>query len=179
MSDSSIREVYSDLLEHIDNVAADIRGELDDHLQSINDNTEEISIQNSAICEIDNRLNKLEEKLDKVHFMFKQLLNRSLVSVDLSKDEQKSFLTLYTHDGFLSVPAISKRTGMEHDSVEESLMSLMDKGVPVEREIIDMQIYFRLNKEFRLRQAKEQLITVDPEIKQQFQNALLKEFFSS
>ncbi len=174
----SNKETYDDIFEHLDNLSSGIREEFDEHLDAINENTEEISIQNSAICEIDNRLNKLEEKLDKVHFMFKQMLSRSVVSVDLSKDEQKVFLMLYTHEGFLSANDICDKSDIDKSLVEESLMALMDKGIPVEREILNKGVYFRLGKEFKLRQAKEEMVHVDHEIKQQFQNSLLKQFFA-
>jgi len=74
-----------DIIRHMDGVTSDLREELDEHLDAINENTEEISIQNSALCELDNRMNKIEEKIDNLQFMFKQLLSRSLVSVGLTQ----------------------------------------------------------------------------------------------
>ena len=177
MTADNKRQTYHSFIDHLDNLTQEIREELDEHLDSINENTEEISIQNSAVCEIDNRLNKIEEKMDQMHFMFRQLMRNSLVSVDLTKDEQKIFLVLYTHDGFLSSEDVTSKSKVEVDTVEECLMALMDKGIPVEREIINKKVYFRMNSEFRLRQAKEQIVKISPEIKCQFQNSLLKKFF--
>ena len=77
----------------------------------------------------------------------------------------------------MSVGDVDSRCDLRRQVVEDALMSVMDKGIPVEREILDHKVFFRLNDDFRQKQAKEKIIRIDPEIKQQFQNALLKKFF--
>ena len=150
---------------------------MDEHFDAINGNTNELEVQNSFICEIDNRLNKMEEKMDELHFLLKQLVTRAKLSVDLSKDEQRVFLILYTHEKFMLADEVSQKSFLEAEIVGEALTSMMDKGIPVEREILDGKVYFRLNKEFKLRQAKENIIKIDNEVTSQFQNALLQQFF--
>ena len=179
MSGSDSIKEANNIIDYLDHLKDEIREELDDHLESINENTEEIAIQNSAVCEIDNRLNKLEEKMDRIHFMFKQLIAKSLISVELSKKEQQVFLILYTHDGFLGMEGLSPKANLSRSAVEDALVSLMDKGIPIEREIIDKDVYFRLNQDFRLRQAKDSIVRIDPDVKRQFQNTLLRKFFQS
>jgi hypothetical protein len=153
--------------------------ELGEHFQAINENTSEIELQNSFICEIDNRITKMEEKMDELHFLLKQLVTRAKLSVELSKDEQRIFLMLYTHEKFMDPTIISQKAFLEHGVVEEALTSMMDKGIPIEREILDGSLYFRMSKDFKLRQAKENIINIDPEVTSQFQNTLLKQFFDS
>ncbi len=169
----------SDALDNLKREVSGIREEIDEHLQAINDNTSEQEIHNTYICEIDNRLTKIEEKVDQLHFLLRQLVSRAKLSVELSKDEQRIFLILYTHGKFMKTNEISARTWLDLDIVEESLASMLDKGIPVEREILDGNVYFRLNKEFRLRQAKESIIKIDTDVTSQFQNTLLRQFFSS
>ncbi|MFC1723585.1 hypothetical protein ACFL0V_05585 [Nanoarchaeota archaeon] len=171
------KRAINDIFKHVDSSASELREELDEHLDAINRNTEEISIQNSAVCEIDHRLIKLEEKMDKLCFMFKQLLSNSLISVNLTKEEQRTFLMLYTTEGFQSADEINKKSDLDMSDIEDSLMSLMDKGVPVEREIIDQKLFFRLNEEFKQKQARDNIVKIDTEIKRQFQNTLLNQFF--
>ncbi|MBU2561141.1 MAG: hypothetical protein KKD17_02505 [Nanoarchaeota archaeon] len=155
-----------------------LRQEIDDHLEAINSNTGEQEIQNTFICELDNRLNKVEEKVDELHFLLKQLVLRAKLSVELSKDEQRVFLILYTHEKFMKPEAISQKAFLQKEIVEDALTSMMDKGLPLEREIIEGTVYFRMNKEFKLRQAKEHIITIDPEVTSQFHNTLLNQFFT-
>jgi hypothetical protein len=160
-----------------DNISV-TREELDEHLEAINGNTNEVELQNSFICEIDNRLTKAEEKMDEIHFLLKQLVTKAQLSVELSKDEQRVFLILYTHEKFMKSDKISSKAFLEQDIVEEALTSMIDKGIPVEREILDGNVYFRMNADFKLRQAKESVIKIDPEVTSQYQNTLLKQFFN-
>ncbi|MBW2971762.1 hypothetical protein KY359_01875 [Candidatus Woesearchaeota archaeon] len=154
-----------------------IRQDLEEHFEAINANTNEQEIQNSFICEIDNRLNKVEEKVDELHFLLKQLVLRAKLSVELSKDEQRVFLILYTHEKFMKPDEIGLKAFLEKELVEEALTSMMDKGLPFEREILDGAVYFRMNKDFKLRQAKESIIKIDADVTSQFQNTLLNKFF--
>ena len=43
----------------------------------------------------------------------------------------------------------------------------------------DGKVYFRMDNSFRMRQAKESLINIEPEVTSQFQNTLLKQFFEA
>jgi hypothetical protein len=156
-----------------------LREEVEEHLEAINGNTNEIDVQNSFICEIDNRLSKVEEKMDEIHFLLKQIVTRANVSLELSKDEQRVFLILYTHEKFMRTSRISQKSMIDVEIVEDSLNAMMDKGIPLEREVLDGEVYFRMNKEFKLRQAKEHVIKIDSDVTSQFQNTLLKQFFHS
>lgn len=176
------RSEYNALKGHLDILEDAVfiaRDEVDDHLQAINANTTEIDMQNNDICEMDNRLNKIEEKMGDIHFLLKQLVTKSHLSVELSKDEQRVFLILYTHDKFMKPIGICDKAFLEQGVVEESLTSMADKGIPIEREILDGKVYFRMNSEFKLRQAKEQIIRIDTEVTSQYQNTLLAQFFEN
>lgn len=172
-------DTFKGYLEVINNDFLNLKEEMDDHLQSINENTNEIEIQNNFICEIDNRMTKMEEKMDELHFLLKQMVTKARLSVELSKDEQRVFLILYTHEKFMSPEAVSTKALLEIGIVEEALTSMADKGIPIEREILGGNVYFRMNPEFKLRQAKEQIIKIDSEVTGQYQNTLLKQFFEN
>ncbi|MFC1741841.1 hypothetical protein ACFL3V_04870, partial [Nanoarchaeota archaeon] len=98
-------------------------------------------------------------------------------SVELSKDEQRVFLMLYTHDKFMRSDKVCQKALLDIEVVEDALNALMDKGIPVDREVLDGNVYFRMNKDFKLRQARESIIKLDPDVTGQFQNALLQQFF--
>lgn len=169
----------SDTIDALKTEVSSVREELDEHLQAINDNTSEQEIQNSYICEIDNRLTKMEEKMDELHFLLKQIATRAKLAIELSKDEQRMFLILYTHGNFMRTAEISSKTYVDVEVVEDALASMMDKGIPIDREILNGEVYFRMSKDFRLKQAKENVIKIDTDVTSQFQNTLLKQFFQS
>lgn len=171
-------DVSFDKLNELSGELSTMRAEMDEQLTAINGNTNELEIQNSFICEIDNRINKVEEKIDNVCLLLKQILIKAKLSVELSKDEQRVFLVMYTHEKFMTAELLSQKSLLMSSIVEETLSSMLDKGIPVEREILDGKIYFRLNKDFKLRQAKEQIIKIDPDVTGQYQNTLLQHFFA-
>lgn len=169
--------ISADDVRQLKEEVAVAREEVDEQMQAINGNTNEIDIQNSFICEIDNRLTKMEEKVDEVHFLLRQLVTTSNLSVELSKDEQRVFLILYTHEKFMKPDMVSRKAFLDEEVVGDALDAMMDKGIPLDREVLDGNVYFRMNKDFKLRQAKENIIHIDPEVTGQFQNTLLQQFF--
>jgi DNA repair exonuclease SbcCD ATPase subunit len=76
--------------------------QLDDHLQSINENTNEIQANYEYLCELDMKIEKLTERLDEI-FMFlgwhaKNGYDIRLEPSPLTESEQQVFMVLYTQD---------------------------------------------------------------------------------
>ncbi len=171
------RHDVSDDISFLKGSVGSIREELDEHMQSINGNTEEIDVQNHFICELDNRMTKIEERMDEVQFLLRQLVTKARLSVELTKDEQRVFLILYTHEKFMKAERVADKSYLSQQTVADCLTSMMDKGLPIEREVLEGEVYVRMNDDFKLRQAKEQIIRIDPDVTSQYQNTLLKQFF--
>ncbi|MFC1753546.1 hypothetical protein ACFL96_09175 [Thermoproteota archaeon] len=155
-----------------------IKEEMEEHLQSINDNTTEIQQNADVLYELDNRIAKLEERMEDIHIMFKRIIHTTKVAIELSPEEQKVFLILYTHDTFLSAEQIAERFAIPVETVLDCLLSMGDKGVPVDKETLNDELFYKLEPEFKSLQAKEQLIDIDTAITRQYQNKLLNKFFS-
>ena len=155
-----------------------IKQEFDEHLQSINDNTSEITILEGNICDIDKRLSKIEERMDNIHMMVKALLTPSNFKIELTPDEQKLFLVFYTTDDPINVKQIVSKMSATHIFAEELILSMTDKGIPMHRTDVDGETHFKLDEEFRLIQAREKIIKIDPEVSRKYQNKLLYSFFS-
>lgn len=176
------KEAYSAEFNLLKNVLQSnfnsLREELDDHREAINENSCEIEQNYNDLNDLYEKMEKLGSRVDEIHFMFKQILNSTKFRIDLSKTEQSVFLVLYTCENFLSAQDIAQKAGIEMQEAESMLLLLLDKGIMVEREVIENKEYFRLDKNFRMRQAKDKLVHIDPEVKMQYQNTLLEKFFS-
>ncbi|MBT7902807.1 hypothetical protein HN587_03015 [Candidatus Woesearchaeota archaeon] len=155
-----------------------IKEEFDDHIQSINDNTSELTVLEGNVCEVDKRLTKLEEKMDNIHMILKTLLSQSHLNIELNQDEQKLFLLLYTSDEAMNRKEISTKISLEEETVSELILSMTDKGIPLHRINTTHETHFKLDEEFRLAQAREKIIKICPEVNQQYQNKLLFSFFN-
>ncbi|MBI4738952.1 hypothetical protein HY772_05320 [Candidatus Woesearchaeota archaeon] len=183
ISSANVRKTPSPKnLSQLDNLLrnsfAAIKEEFDEHLQAINENTAELQCHTNHMDELDCRMTKLEEKIDTVHLMLKQLLRESRLHIVLSRDEQKTFLILYTHDT-ISAENIACKSEASLDLINECLVSIQDKGIPILKEVLDGKAFYKLEDAFKQRQAKENIIAISPEVTKQYQNKLLNEFFST
>jgi len=156
----------------------DVREELEEHLLAINENTQEIQAVGDHTSELETRLEKLEGKVNEIQLLLQQLVSQTKVSIALTRAEQRVFLVLFTDESFTDVKSLALKAGVKEEKVGELLNSLSDKGVLVEREHIqDLQV-FKMSSSFRDRQARENMVAIDQDIKQQFHNQLLNQFFA-
>lgn len=154
-----------------------VKEEFEEHLQAINENTDEINASHDALGELDGKMEKLNARIDTIHMMFQQLLLQTRVSIELSVTEQRVFSLLYT---YLYVPMveIGVKTGLSQAEVDDVFTSLADKGVIIIRKVKDEETYLKLDDDFRRLQEQHQMVKVSPAIMQQVENRVLNSFFS-
>ena len=164
--DNKLRDTFSKVKE-----------EFDEHLLSINDNTEEVKNFQEYLCELDEKMDKLNARIDHIHIALKQMASEKK-EIALTIGEQKMFLMLYTFEnGFLSLEDIAVRAQLSADDVRAIISSLLDKGVSLVREVAEGKVFFKLNPSFRERQITGQIVKVNPAVIQQSQNKMLGAYF--
>lgn len=164
--DSNIRAAFSK-----------VREEFEEHLQAINENTSEINTTHDYLGEMDEKIEKLNSRIDTIHMMFQQLLLQTRVSVELSLAEQRVFTLLCLHS-YVPLAEMGMKTTLSAEEVEEILTSLADKGIPIIRKTKDGDIYIKLDDDFRKLQEKNPIVKVNPSVMQQMENKVLQSFFS-
>lgn len=145
---------------------AKIREEFEDHLDSINENTNEMQSIYEYACELDEKIEKLSSRVDEIHMMVRGLIQEKVKQegrIELTKNEKKIFMTLYTfgEESSLSFADIARRTNLPELEVRRCLTSMLNKGLPLVEELVDEQIYFRINPEFKDLQAKENILDIE------------------
>ena len=159
-----------------------IREEKDEHLESINQLTAELQSAFEYISDLEGRYDKLKEITDELQ-MFKNsmLLNDKshFSNIILSLDEQKLFLTLYVFGEKepLSYKFLTKRLGLELETVKLLISSLLDKKIPITREKISTEWYFNIDSRFRELQTKENLIKIHESVSKGIYEKNLNNFF--
>ncbi len=154
-----------------------IKEEFQEHLDTINMNTNEISANYEYIFQLEARIDKLNEKLDEVlmHINTSKgpCLNKaSFSNVVLSPREQEIMLLLYARNGdLIEAKEIAKLLGLTEDKVDKHITSLGQKGIPVEKRYSDGRIYLILDYEFRNLQAKENVIKINESIVREMHNS--------
>ncbi len=156
---------------------AKIKEEFEEHLTAINENTDELNFLHNHLGELDEKIEKLNARMDTIHMMFQQLIMQTRVSVELSLQEQRIFTLLYLHP-YLSMTELAGKTALSSEEVEEQLTSLSDKGIPFVKKTKDGDVYVRLDDDFRKLQEKQQMVKVNPAIMQQMENKVLQNFFN-
>ena len=146
-----------------------IRHEFEEHLQAINENTNEISANYEYISEIGNKLDKLSARVDQIQIY---LESQSGIYVTRKKEfnirrlnrrEQEVFLVIYTLEeekGSIDYRDISNKLGISEQLAGNYVTSIIEKGVPIIKRYINSKPYLMLDPEFKTLQTKENILQV-------------------
>ena len=148
---------------------SEIKDKFDDHLTSINENTNEIQANYEYLCEIDAKLEKVNERLDQLTMFLKKhglkVEEKPEFNIpNLTKREQEVFLVLYTLDGtkdLISYQDVARRTGLTEELAMGYIDNMIRKGVPINRKHSHHKTYLKLNPYFRTLQAKQNILKLD------------------
>lgn len=161
---------YSDLgFSQLQDAFSKIREEFEDHLAAINENTNEIQANYEYLCEIDDKIEKVCQRLDQIE-MFMQNHSgfrpdeRQGYKIDkLARREQEVFLVLYMScdKGPVSYKELARKTGLTEELVSGYIISMVQKGVPVRKRYIANKPCLYLEREFKSIQAKENILQID------------------
>ncbi len=147
-----------------------IKEELDSYLDTINQNTNEIQSNYEFLLELDKKIEALSERVDELAMMVQPELTIKKYDFNLSLREQEVFLILYAVNKRLSLNAIAKRLGFDVDHVKTYLYNLIMKKVPVNKEYKGDKLFFWLDNNFRVLQARHNIIKIDPSVSKQLLN---------
>jgi len=165
--ESELSTENTNLTQSLKFVFGQIKEEFEDHLEAINQNTDEIQSNYSYLCEIDSKINKLNERLDQIELFLKQnsglkIEEKPVFNISpLTKREQELFLVLYTLDNLkddLTYKDLAKKAGLTEQIAMGYVDNLVRKGVPVTRKIINNRMCLNLNPYFKRLQAKENIL---------------------
>jgi len=153
-----------------------IKKELNGHLDAINENTCEIQSSYGCMNEVNNKLEKLTERVESVEIFLQQHSNFNAIekSFDvqpLTRTEQHVFLVIYAledESGLVSHSDICKKTGLPSYVVSEYIARLSEKGIPLMKKYVNNKAYIRLDPAFKAIQAKENILMIDTAQKELF-----------
>ena len=149
------RSIKSDVLS--------IRQDIEEHLQAINENTNEISGNYEYLCEIEGKLDSLSQRVDKLQLSLDAEMERKKAETRrLSVKEKAVFLAIYTleDDDGITYEKISARLGISEQLAASYVTSLIEKGIPIVKRYINSRPHLKLDQEFKTLQAKENILQV-------------------
>ncbi|MBS3124519.1 hypothetical protein J4437_07885 [Candidatus Woesearchaeota archaeon] len=136
-----------------------IKNLLDEHLTAINENTGEIQVMFDYLQEVEKKVERITQRLDNLQLTMGQPLEKTSIA-PLNQEEKKIFLVLYTEENPLSIEEIAEKSYQSAALVQENISNLSNKCIPLQRTLCQGQFFFSLNKEFKERQAKENLVSL-------------------
>lgn len=151
---------------------AAIKQELEEHLQAINENTNEIAANYEYICELESKFDRLSERVDTIQMFLEAGSNISFAKRNnfevkkLNRMEQQVFLVIYTLEeekGGLTYRDIAEKLNISEQLSGNYVTSIIEKGVPVLKRYINSKPYLRLDPEFKTLQAKENILQLSLE----------------
>jgi hypothetical protein len=145
--------------------------EFEDHLEAINENTSEIQENYAYFCELDNKIAKLNDRIDEIHNILSKLTGkkvRKIASFDdidpLTSDEKNVFMNLYTEAVPVSYADLAKKMQMPIPLVREYVTHLLEKGVPVQKTYKNTIPHILLDPRFKNLQAKTNILKIEQRI---------------
>tara|TARA_Y100000294_G_scaffold140487_1_gene134239 strand:+ start:48 stop:578 length:531 start_codon:yes stop_codon:yes gene_type:complete len=143
-----------------------LKGELNEHLDSINENTNEIQANYEYIQEMDRKVEKLKLRLDNVELFlneqvdFTQTKKETIKIQQLSVNEKLAFMALYTSNSPVSYFEISEKIGISESLVRSYIINLIEKGVPIVKKYINGKPFIELEPKFKELQTKQNIVKI-------------------
>ena len=152
-----------------------IKEEFEDHLQSINDNTSEIQATYEYAFRLEESLKKLQRRMDRIESRTYgseefAAMEGETSTIELNDYEKKIFLILYTASGKrpVSYGQIAQYLGEEELLIRGHVTNMLEKGLPVQKRYADACVYLSLDREFRERQAKHNVLGISQKTVKEF-----------
>ncbi len=149
---------------------AEVKDELNQYLVDINENTTEIQANFEFLCDINGKIDKLCERLEKLELFLNKTVGFEINSTKefspkkLTKKEQEIFLYLYTLEekkGTVTYRDIARSAGLSEELVSSYMTNLIEKHVPVVKHYVHGVPHFRLDKRFKQQQAKKNILGLE------------------
>ncbi len=174
----SYSNLKSDINKRIASVEKGIRAsfekvkeEFDEHLDSINQNTNEIQQNYEYLCRLDMKIEKLSERIDEISLFIKQLVKMNSTSevMSLTENEKRVFLAIYESEKKpLTYSDIAERTGKDEQLIAHYIENLLLKRIPLIRTTQGNVSYFSLESSFKELQARKNILNINSQMKQVF-----------
>ena len=142
-----------------------IRDELDEHLDTINQNTSEIQANYEYIFELENKIEKLNQRMDEMQLLIENGQSFEYKfeepTCKLTKREEEVFMILYTDQSqSLTFLDISRKVGLPEAMIKNYISSMSSKGVPIIQKLLSGKSFIYLDPGFKNLQVKKNVLRI-------------------
>jgi hypothetical protein len=143
-----------------------VHKEFEEHLETINANTEEILENRYMINELSGRIAKVADDISEIKDILatESLSEPAYEHIELTLREQEVFLVLYMNESGVSYSQLTKYTSLPISVVQDLVFDLISKGIPVLKQRKESDIILSLDIEFRERQTQHNIVGIDEQV---------------
>lgn len=148
---------------------SEIRQELDEHLEVINENTDEIEANFSYLINFEKKIKFLEQRLERMEKLFVQTPHtgegstseqKKRTKISITDAEQEVFLIIYNSPKAVEYQELCARLRRSETYVRYQINGLIAKRIPITRHIINKKTFFALDPEFKNVQCRENIVNL-------------------
>ncbi|MFH1589940.1 MAG: hypothetical protein ABIB43_05220 [archaeon] len=163
----SVLKDLGDLKNNLRGAFESIKDEMDVHLDSINQNTNEIQGNYTHITDIEAKVDKLSDKIDEIQMQLNpNSILQNFDDISLSKREQEVFMSIYTEEDRISIVGLAKKLGLTLEMCELVLSRIKAKGIPLVKQLVNEEILVSLDYDFKDLQARKNILRIDTTVSQ-------------
>ena len=144
-----------------------VKTELNNHLDSINQNTIEVQSVFEFLSELDDKIEKLRERIDELQLYINPELDPDKFKVKLTLREQEVFMVLYAVQKPVTLNDIARRLGLTEEMVNNYIFNLISKGIPVLKQFKQGKMLLYLDLKFRDLQARKNVLDINKNVSEQ------------
>jgi predicted transcriptional regulator len=151
----------------------DVKEQIDDHLNAINETTNEVQSNYEYSLEIDAKLNKLAERIDELSLIIG--LNQQDKTQEIPKlttVEKEIFLALYKlceEKEYTTYEEIGTAVNLSKTLIMSYITILIEKGIPIIKNYTDNTTKLKLSSYFKNLQTKNDILKINDDITKQIE----------
>lgn len=135
-------------MKDVEDLFKEIREELDEHLDALNQNTAEIASTHEYVSELDMKIEKLTERIDALQALLLAQTPASKNSLKLNAKEEDVLRALQESTEPLNSTQIGRLCGLTPDLTAQTLYCLKQKGVKVLAQTVGEDTFYALDGRF-------------------------------
>ncbi len=163
-----LEKTIGSMKENLKGAFGKIKEELNDHRDTLNQNTNEIQSNYELICKLESKIDKMEERLDELSLFVQQnnedSSSEKYVVSELTRKEQEVFMTIYTSEQGTTYHQIARKMGLTEDVVVCYVTNIIAKGVPIVKRYLPNGVMVFLDEEFKKVQAQQNILKINESI---------------
>jgi hypothetical protein len=151
----------------VSEVLTQVREELDDHREAINENTSEIGLGHEMVSELAKRIDLLTARIDELTLLVKGR-GQTVATWDLkplSEREKQIFHALYAlseqRNNAVSYNELAFELKTSESSIGGFIAAFIAKGIPVVKRYAGSKAYVGLDEGFRHAQARDNIVGIN------------------